>query len=56
MPDWSDELVQRTTRLCQPSSETPISEEAAREVLDNLTALLRYLSELEQKYGQEADD
>ena len=55
MGGWSDDLVQKTIRLCQPFSDTPLSEEAAREALDNLTALLLYLRELEGKYGREAN-
>ena len=53
MGNWSDDLLQKTIRLCQPFTDTPISKEAAREVLDNLTALLLYLRELETKYGRE---
>ena len=53
MAEYSRELLVKTIRRCQPSSDIPLSEEAAREVLDNLTALLLYLRELEQKYGEE---
>lgn len=55
MGGWSDELVQKTIRLYRPFSDTPLSEEAVREILDNLAALLLYLRELEEKYGQEED-
>ena len=55
MAGYSKELLERTIRLCQPFSDAPLSEEAAREILDNLTDLLLYLRELEQKYGRDAD-
>ena len=53
MGGWSDDLVQKTVRHLQPYQDAPLSEEAAREILDNLTALFTYLRELEQKYGVE---
>ena len=53
MPQYSKELLQRTIRALQPHGDSLLSEESAAEALDNLTALLLYLHELEQKYGRE---
>jgi len=53
MAKYTKELIERTRRLLQPFQDTPLSDEAAREILDNLSALLLYLRELEQKYGTE---
>lgn len=55
MGGWSADLVQKTIRFLQPYQDAPLSKEDAREILDNLTALLLYLRELEEKYGREAD-
>jgi hypothetical protein len=56
MHRYSKPLLDRTIRTLQPYCDTPISEEAAAEVLDNLTALFLYLRELEQKYGNEKEE
>ena len=53
MAKYTMELLERTIRFCQPYSQAPLSEEAAAEILDNLTTLFLYLRELETKYGRE---
>ena len=55
MAKYTKGLLEKSIRILQPYQDAPLSEEAAREVLDNLTALLLYLHELEQKYGPKAD-
>ena len=55
MRRYSQPLLDQTIRTLQPYCDIPLTEEAAAEILDNLAALLLYLRELEQKYGQEED-
>lgn len=52
--DYSKTFLAKTIQTWQPFYDTPLSEEAAREIADNVTNLLLFLAELERKYGNQA--
>lgn len=52
----SPEFIQKTISVWQPYSDTPLTEEDAREITTNMVTLFRYLEELERKYGNEKHD
>ncbi|GEM_PF-3353464 len=47
------EFIEKTIRVFQPYSETPLTEEDAREITANMVTLFRYLAELDRKYPDE---
>lgn len=49
----SAELIKKTIEVWQPLSETTLTEEDAREIVENMTSLFSLLLELESKYGKE---
>jgi len=53
MTHYSKEFLEKTIQAWQPYSPTPLSLENAREIAENVTALLCLLAELEKKYGTE---
>lgn len=50
---YSRELIQQTIDMWQPHSEDKLTEEDAREIIDNVTNLFEYLAELDKKYNFE---
>lgn len=54
MREFSKEFLEKTIKVWQPYSPTPLSIEDAREIADNVIGLYKLLFELEQKYGEDA--
>jgi len=52
----SPEFIQKTIRVWQPYSDTPLTEEDAREITTNMVSFIRFLEELDRKYGNEKHD
>ena len=52
MAEYSEAFLKKTIEIWQPYSAVPLTHEDAREMAANSTALLRYLQELEKKYGK----
>jgi hypothetical protein len=50
-PKTSQDFIERTKQVWQPYAPHPLTEEDAREIADNLTALFSFLAELDKKYG-----
>ena len=53
MAEFTKEFLQKTIKVWQPHSPTPLSLEDAREIAETMTGLYALLLELEQKYGKE---
>lgn len=51
MAEYSEAFLKKTIEVWQPYSSLPLTLEDAREIAANATALLRYLQELDKKYG-----
>ena len=47
------QILEKTIRVWQPYSDKPLTEDDAREILENMTGLFSFLLELEKKYGKE---
>ncbi len=52
MAEFSKEFLEKTIKVWQPYSATPLSSEDAREIAETMTGLYGLLLELEQKYGK----
>ncbi|HJX50967.1 MAG TPA: hypothetical protein VJ438_05900 [Candidatus Nanoarchaeia archaeon] len=52
----SDEFLKSTIKIWQPYSSTPLTEEDAREIIENMTELFSFLAELEQKYKEDKNE
>jgi hypothetical protein len=53
---YSKELIQKTLDLWQPKYDTigvKLTEEDAREILNNMTGLVLLLADLDKKYSKE---
>ena len=48
MAEFSKEFLEKTIRIWQPYSPTPLSIEDAREIAENVTGLYIFLAELEK--------
>jgi len=53
MAEFSKEFLEKTIKVWQPYSSTPLSLEGAREIAENVIGLYKLLFELEVKYGKE---
>jgi len=53
MAEFSKEFLEKTVKVWQPYSPTPLSIEDAREIADSVIGLYKLLFELEGKYGKE---
>ena len=53
MKNYAKYYLEKTVKIWQPYSTTPLSLEDAREITNNMTSLLSFLVELEKKYGKE---
>lgn len=47
------EFLEKTIKVWQPYSPTPLSLEDAEEIIDNMTGLFEFLIELDKEYGKE---
>lgn len=52
MDKFSEEFLQKTVKVWQPFSTTPLSLEDAREIAENMTELFLLLKRLDQKYNK----
>lgn len=50
MAEFSRDFLEKTIKVWQPYSTTPLSLEDAREIAENVTGLVYFLAELERKY------
>ena len=55
MPRYSTEILEKTIEVWQPLSEKKLTEEDAREIVENMAGLFSFLIELEEKYGKEEE-
>ena len=55
MAEYSEEFLKKTVKVWQPYYQEPLTLEDAREIAANMTALYRYLHELDKKYGREEE-
>ena len=49
------DFLRKTIEVWQPLSEKRLTEEDAREIVENMTGLFSFLIELDQKYGKEEE-
>ena len=49
---YSKEFIGETKRVWQPYAPYPLTDEDAREIADNMTALMLLLTDLDGKYRQ----
>jgi len=49
---YSKEFIQKTLDVWQPYSKEKLTEEDAREIIENTVALFDLLGELDRKYNQ----
>lgn len=54
MAEFSREFLEKTVKVFQKYSPSPLTLEDAREIAENVIGLYKLLFELEQKYGKEA--
>ena len=50
------DFLRKTIEVWQPLSEKRLTEEDAREIVENVTGLFSFLIELDQKYGKEKEE
>jgi|GEM_PF-1112289 len=55
MTRYSKEILEKTIRMWQPLSEEQLTEEDAREIVENLTGFFSLLGEWERENGKEED-
>jgi hypothetical protein len=55
MTRYSKEILEKTIRVWQPLSEKQLTEEDAREIVENLTGFFSLLGEWERENGKEED-
>ena len=53
MADYSKEFLEKTIKVWQPYTPTPLTSEDAREIAENMTELFKFLFELDEKYKKE---
>lgn len=53
MNKYSVEFLQKTIELWQKLCNCPLTMEDAREITENMTALFKFLDELDRKYFKE---
>jgi hypothetical protein len=56
MTRYSKEFLEKTIQVWQPLSEKELTEEDAREIVENMTGLFSFLIELDEKYGKEKEE
>lgn len=50
------DFLQKTIEVWQPLSKKTLTEEDAREIVENMTGLFSFLIKLDQKYGKEKEE
>lgn len=52
MAEYSKEYLKKTIEVWHKKSKIPLSIDDAEEITRNMTALFKFINELEEKYGE----